>query len=339
MLEIDGDQGEGGGQILRTALTLSLCRQRPFRIVNIRARRSRPGLRPQHLMAVQAAAQVGRAEVAGAEVGSAELTFTPRGITGGDYRFDIGSAGSTTLVLQTVLLPLLAAASPSRLTLIGGTHNPMAPPVEFIEQAFLPLLARMGARVSLTLERAGFYPRGGGIVQVAIEPSWPLAPLLVRERGELQGLEALALLGHLPGHIAERELAVLAAGLGLRPEQQRVREVECYGQGNALLLALHAEHLTELFTRVGERGVPAETVAGQLLAEVKHHLACGVPVGPYLADQLLLPLALAGGGEFITSAPDLHTPTNIAVIRQFLDVPIACQPLDGRRWRVRVGEG
>lgn len=337
-LLIDGASGEGGGQILRTALSLSLCLQRPFRIENIRLRRRKPGLQRQHLAAVRAAAAIGRAEVRGAELGSTALDFSPAAIAGGDYRFDIGSAGSTILVLQTLLLPLLLADAPSRLTLLGGTHNPLAPSFEFLQQAFLPLLARMGARVELELQRPGYYPLGDGEVRAYIYPCPSLQPLYLEQRGTIRRIRAVATLSRLPGHIAERELQTVAAGLGLEPEALAVQqEQRARSPGNALQVTVESEACTEVFTGIGQRGLPAEAVAERVVLQVQRYLAAGVPVGPYLADQLLPPLALAGGGAFLTVAPDRHTPTNIAVIRRFLPLPVSTTELAPERWRIAIG--
>ncbi len=336
-LEIDGAFGEGGGQILRTALSLSMCRKRPFRIRNIRRARRPPGLRPQHLMAVQAAATVSGAAVEGAEVGSAELVFRPGPVGAGNYEFDIGTAGSTSLVLQTVLPALLAAPGESRLTILGGTHIPHAPPFEFLAHAYLPVLRRMGAGITLDMARPGYYPRGGGCVTARIEPAVGLAPIHIERRGRLLRREALATLSHLPGHIARRELEVLHRELGLTEAETGVRHDDAsLSPGNYVTLTLESENVTEVFTGLGERGVPAETVAGDLAEEARSYLGAGVPVGPHLADQLLLPLALAGGGSFGTLPPTLHARTNMAVIGWFLDVRMHTVKLDSRRWRIEI---
>lgn len=338
MLEIDGSMGEGGGQILRTALSLSLYLQRPFRLSNIRIARRNPGLQRQHLAAVQAAALISRAEVTGADLGSTELCFTPRGLIAGKYRFDIGSAGSTTLLLQALLLPLLLAEAPSQLNLIGGTHNPMAPTFEFLQQAYLPLLARMGGHVALQLLSPGFYPVGGGELAVRIRPVSRLLPLQLAERGAIRDIRAVSLLSRLPEHIAERELKVVAEGLGLAPQALQVERTELARcPGNAVQVWVRSEACTELFSAIGQRGVPAEVVADGLVQQVRRYLAADVPVGPHLADQLLLPLAIAGGGSFVTLEPDRHTPTNIAVIRRFLPLAIAMTELAPDRWRIDIG--
>jgi RNA 3'-terminal phosphate cyclase (ATP) len=305
MREIDGSRGEGGGQVLRTSLTLSLLSGEPLKIVNIRAGRQRPGLLRQHLCAVKLAAQVGDAELEGAEAGSRELTFKPRALKAGDYQCAVGTAGSATLVLQTVLPALLHAKGKSTLTLEGGTHNPMAPPFDFLARAFLPLLNRMGARVEATLERPGFYPAGGGRMTVAVEAADGLRPLELRERGEVRACSATALLAALPASIAHRELSELRQRLGWSLEQTQILEVDrAFGPGN------------EVFTAFGEKSVRAEQVANRVAGKVQEYLAAGVPVGPQLADQLLLPLALAKGGAFRTLPLTLHASTQLELLQE-----------------------
>jgi RNA 3'-terminal phosphate cyclase (ATP) len=214
MIQIDGSLGEGGGQVLRTALALALVTGQPFRLEKIRAGRAKPGLLRQHLTAVQAAARIGAARVEGAVLGSTSLVFEPGAIRPGNYHFDIGTAGSTTLVLQTILPPLLAAGGPSRLTLVGGTHNGLAPPFDFLARTFLPLLNRLGPAVAATLERPGFFPAGGGRLTAEIQPAPRLSPLCLGERGALRQQWARVLIAGLPPAIAERECQVLRQKLG-----------------------------------------------------------------------------------------------------------------------------
>ncbi|MCX8049692.1 MAG: RNA 3'-terminal phosphate cyclase [Methylohalobius sp.] len=335
-LPIDGSYGEGGGQILRTALALSVHLKRPIHLFNLRAHRDRPGLRRQHLSCVLAAAEISQAEIQGAEIGSREIYFAPRSLHPGRYTFDIGTAGSTTLLLQTLLLPLLLAEAPSRLILRGGTHNSKAPPFEFLAQAFLPLLARMGGQVNLRLERPGFYPRGGGILEAEIEPVTRLQPLTLPERGQVLTMHARALVADLPRRIAEREIETLAHALGLPPANLTIEERPGLGPGNVVIVTVRCEHLTEVFTGFGERRVRAETVADHLATEVKEYLATGAAVGPHLADQLLLPLALAGGGRFLTTPPTLHTTTNIWVIEQFLPLRFHLRQENHRRFWIEL---
>lgn len=321
MLTIDGSLGEGGGQILRSALALSMVTGTPFRLENIRAGRPKPGLLRQHLTAVNAAAEICGARLTGTRLHSRELTFVPGAVRPGDYRFSIGTAGSTTLVLQTVLPPLLTASAPSTLVLEGGTHNPHAPPFDFIDRAFLPLINRMGPRVIARLERYGFFPAGGGQFSVEIESAPELTPLRIMDRGEIRTQRSIAVLAGLPRHIGERENKTVAAALNWPLTDTEIREAPAdQGPGNILLLEIESEHVTEVFTGFGKRGVRSEDVGRAVADDVKAYLAAGVPVGTYLADQLLLPFALAGGGVFSTLALSRHTSTNIEIIQMFLNV-------------------
>jgi len=272
----------------------------------------------QHLTAVKAAAAISDARTEGCEVSSTTLTFEPRALRPGDYTFPIGTAGSCTLVLQTVLPPLLSAAAPSVIRISGGTHNSAAPPVDFLSRAFLPLLARMGARVTLTLERVGFYPRGGGSIVVHIEPASRLVPITLLERGTPRAAYAEAYISGLAKHIADRELAVVARRLKWSPEQLRIRGIPGeMGPGNALMLTLEYEQLTEVFTSFGALGRSAESVAEEAANEACEYLLHPAPVGPHLADQLLLPMALGGLTTFATCEPTPHFLSNADVIAAF----------------------
>lgn len=338
LIYIDGSIGEGGGQILRTALGLSMVTGQPFHMDKIRAGRAKPGLLRQHLTAVNAAAAISDADVKGAAIGSRSLTFSPRKIKPGEYTFSIGSAGSTTLVLQTVLPALLTADGPSSLTLEGGTHNPHAPPLDFLEKAFLPLVNRMGPNVNVALERAGFYPAGGGRFFVNIVPSKKLMPLHLPERGAINRRTAKAVIAALPGDIAKRELKRVEKMLGWSGEQLQIRQLQNeWGPGNILTLEIESEHVTEVFTGFGMKEVTAESVAEEAVRPLRKYLAAGVPVGEYLADQLLLPLALSGEGSFMTTSPSPHTKTNLEVIGQFLATPITMREVSRDAWRVEIG--
>ncbi len=335
MIAIDGSAGEGGGQVLRTALSLSLVTGQPFRITHIRARREKPGLMRQHLTAVQAAAQLGDASVEGDRVASTELTFRPGTLRGGEFRCTVGTAGSTTLVLQTLLPALLAAPAATTVVLEGGTHNPWAPPCDFVQSAFLPQLRAMGGAVELHLVRAGFHPAGGGRLFATVQPS-RLRPLILRERGAAGPVQARVLCSKLPSHIGEREVGVLQARLGLGEDQARVENVASYGPGNAVLVELPFAHVTEVTTGFGRKGRPAEEVAAEAAEAALAYLRTDAPVGEHLADQLLLPMALAGGGEFRTGEPSAHTRTNAEVIARFLPVRFAfTADGDAGTWTVR----
>jgi RNA 3'-terminal phosphate cyclase (ATP) len=315
LLDIDGSIG--GGQILRSSLALSVLTGRPFVITQIRKKRERPGLMHQHLTAVRAAAQICAAEVRGAELGSTEVEFRPGKVRAGSYRFSVGSAGSAGLVLQTVLPPLMVADGVSELVFEGGTHNPLAPPYPFLDRVFFPLLERMGLGVERKLVRAGFYPAGGGEFHVRLSPG-TLAPLDLLERGALRSLNAEAHVANIPHHVGQRELAIVKERLGFADEQLHLRTPDSAGPGNALLLIAEHEHATELVTGFGDKGVRAERVAERACDELEVYLRAGVPVGEHLADQLLIPLAMAGAGRYRTLPLDDHARTNIQVVEQFL---------------------
>jgi RNA 3'-terminal phosphate cyclase (ATP) len=337
MLEIDGARGEGGGQILRSSLALSLVTGTPFRIVNIRAGRKRPGLMRQHLTAVQAAAEVGQARVAGADVGSRDLTFEPKTIRAGDYRFSVGTAGSATLVLQTVFPALALAQGPSTVTVEGGTHNPMAPPFDFLARAFLPLVERMGPRCQAVLERPGFYPAGGGRFRVSVEPAAAFGRLELLERGEIRSRRATAVIALLARSIAERELKQVRDRLGWEASALHIEHVaDAVGPGNVVTVEIESEHVTELITGFGERGVSAERVGADVADEARGYLAAGVPVGPHLADQLLLPMALGQGGAFRTVKPSGHTRTHVDLLRTFLGSEIKVRAAGEHAWEIEV---
>jgi RNA 3'-terminal phosphate cyclase (ATP) len=319
MIAIDGAQGEGGGQILRSALSLSMCTNQPFRIENIRGNREKPGLMRQHLTAVRAAAAICEASVSGDEVGSMELTFRPGTVKPGNYSFAIGTAGSCTLVLQTLLPPLLTASDSSQIRISGGTHNKASPPVDFLQRAYLPLVERMGPRVSLELVRHGFYPRGGGEILATITPVSQLSHLSLMERGSRSGGYAEAYVAAIPLHVAQRELEIVGKMLNWPGEQLHVRGLpNDVGPGNALTLTVEHEAVTEVFTGFGEKGVSAEHVAKGAAERARAYLAAPVAVGKHLADQLLLPIALAGGGEITTLPVSAHFQSHALIIETFL---------------------
>ncbi|MEM1165868.1 MAG: RNA 3'-terminal phosphate cyclase [Planctomycetota bacterium] len=335
MITIDGAMGEGGGQVLRTSLALSMVTGQPFRIERIRAGRSKPGLMRQHLTSVKAACAVCAGTAHGAELGSTTLDFVPGAIRGGEFSFAIGTAGSTTLVLQTVLPALVTGAHPSTLTLSGGTHNTYAPSVHFLEHAFLPLIQRMGPRVRLELERHGFYPGGGGRIRVDIEPTTTLHPLELLDTPPITSRRAIATIAGLPESIARRELTVVRKKLGWPAECLRTDRLDDdLGPGNILSLEITREDVTEVFTGFGERGVSAERVAARAVDDVQRYLRAGVPVWRHLADQLMLPLAIAGTGAFTTGPLSRHATTNAEVIESFLSVRVHREHIKDDNWRV-----
>jgi RNA 3'-terminal phosphate cyclase (ATP) len=327
MLTLDGSQGEGGGQILRTALSLSMCTGLPFRIEKIRAKRKTPGLMRQHLTAVQAAATICRAEVIGAHVGSEALEFSPGKVVPGEYEFSVGTAGSATLVFQTLLPALMLQPAASKLTLRGGTHNPMAPPFHFLERAFLPVLKEMGVGVNLQLNRHGFYPAGGGEFTASILPAPKLKPINLIERGKSTSCYAESIIAGVPGHVAKRELELVRQLMSIPDDQCFIRGLSSeQGPGNALLITLGHEHVTEVVCAFGEKSTSAETVAMQAVGAARKYTTSAGAVGEHLADQLLLPLALCGKGEMKVTTVSRHTLTNAEVIQKFLPLEIETSP-------------
>ncbi len=328
MIIIDGSEGEGGGQIVRNACALSLVTGQSFRIVNIRGGREKPGLMRQHVTAIEAACTLGNAECEGLAVGASEVTFRPGRVSPGDYRFSVGTAGSTGLVLQTILPPLMLADGPSRVVLEGGTHNMMAPPFDFVERVFLPVVNRMGPRVSARLVRHGFYPRGGGRIEVEIAPA-PLAPIDCIARGARLHRSATAVFAALPFEIAQREIAMARKLLDWPEEAFAVRELPAdQGPGNIVLLEAAFEHVTEIVSGFGKLGVTAEAIVKTASARMAGYLASDAFAGPYLADQLLLPFALASGGSFTTVKPSRHALTAADIIERFLGRRCAFEQMD-----------
>ncbi len=314
MLTLDGSSA--GGQVLRSALALSATTGQAFTMTSIRGRRRRPGLMRQHLTAVRAAAAVCGAEVVGAELRSTVLRFTPGPLRAGEFRFDIGTAGSTTLVLQTVLPPLLCAPGPSTVTLRGGTHNPLAPSADFLRRSFVPLVQRMGPTVDVELVRHGFAPAGGGELVARVVPA-PLTPWALGDVGPIRSCTARVLVANLPPHVGRREVLALQRALP-RLDAAVVEPVDADGPGNAVVVEVQTDQLTAVFDAVGQRGVRAERVAADLAARVKAWMSARVPVEEHLQDQLLLLMTLAGGGRFRTVAASEHTRSNLEVLRAFL---------------------
>ncbi|MDI1312437.1 RNA 3'-terminal phosphate cyclase [Prosthecobacter sp.] len=326
-LQISGDSG--GGQLLRSSLSLALITGQTFRMTNIRGKRPKPGLMRQHLTCVKAAAEVCGASVDGAELGSVELVFSPGKIMGGDYSFAIGSGGSTTLVLQTLLPALLHANGASKVRIEGGTHNPMAPPFEFIEQCYLPVIQRMGVQATASLERHGFMQAGGGVITAKIDPIKKWKKLKLIERGEAVETFGRVLHAHLHRDIAEREISVASQILEWPVNQIELRYAnDSSGPGNTILLGARFANVCEISSGIAQMGKSAESVATGAAKGLRSYLASPAPVGAHLADQLLLPMALAGGGVFHTLSITDHSRTNMALIEQFLPVKFTVEELE-----------
>ncbi len=322
-LHIDGGAGEGGGQILRSSLALAAITGKSVRFSNVRAGRSKPGLLRQHLTALRAAAEVCGAHVEGDALGSQSVRFVPGSIRGGTYRFAVGTAGSACLVSQTVLPMLLMADGPSEVVFEGGTHAMSAPSYDFFARVFVPLLQRMGARVEATLEAHGFYPAGGGRFVLRVQPvtEWTRVSLL--DDGPLRVTEVSAVVANLPFKIVERELEAMGEALGVPVGQRRGMGVKSVGPGNVVMIELASDTARELVTAFGKRELSSEAVAQMAIEEARAILTAGVPVGSHLADQLLLPMALAGGGAMRTLPLTQHSLTNLEVIQRFLPLRVA----------------
>lgn len=322
MIRIDGSSGEGGGQILRSSLSLSLATGKAFRIENIRAKRERPGLLRQHLTAVLAAAEISGAEVEGASLSSRNLSFVPGAVRPGQHRFKVGTAGSATLVLQTILPALMTASGPSQITIEGGTHNLAAPPFDFLQKCFLPVINKMGPKVTVTLERYGFYPAGGGSFTATIEPCARLSPVDFTERGQVTRRRAAAIVANLSRAIAQRELDTIAHLLNWEKEEMEIIETKSsVGPGNIVLIEMvTSTGLTELFCGFGRLAASAESVATEAAKEARAYIVSDAAVAEHLADQLLLPFALAAGGAFTATRLNRHARTNMDVISAFLPV-------------------
>jgi RNA 3'-terminal phosphate cyclase (ATP) len=338
MIRIDGSAGEGGGQIFRTALGLSLVTGKPFQIVRIRAGRPKPGLLSQHLTALNAAREISQAAVTGDRIGSYEVSFTPAKVKPGNYQFNTGTAGSATLVFQTILPCLLLQDKISTLTIEGGTHNPGAPPFDFLKGVYLDMVNRMGVEVKVFLDRYGFYPAGGGKMRAEIRPAASLSPLSLMERGRLKGKKAEAVVAGLPVRIAQEEVEQALMRLKWAKEDGFAHEVRSSGPGNAFMLKLEYENMNEVITAFGQKGLPNSRVVSNALNQYKPFLKGAVAVGECLADQLLIPLALAGGGSFRTLQPSLHTRTNIEVIRKFLEVTIGIKEVKEGIFEIAVAK-
>jgi RNA 3'-terminal phosphate cyclase (ATP) len=340
MIELDGSSGEGGGQILRSSLALSLLTGKPFHLADIRARRDKPGLRPQHLMSVRAAAAVGRATVHGDSLGSRDLVFKPGAVQSGNYEVPIGTAGATGLVLHTLYLPLaLAGGGPSRLTFVGGTHVPHSPCFHFLDMTWRRYLEIMGLNVTLDMRRPGFYPRGGGIVDALIEPVQGLRGLRLTERGPLKRATGFSAVAGLPESIAQRQADQAMSRLA--PTKLRTFiPIQHWddGPGTVLAIILETTPVPTFFFGLGGRGKRAERVADEAADQALAYLDAGRGVvDPHSADQIALPLALTeGASEYSVSAVTEHLLTNVAVIKRFIDRPIDCEGALGEPGLVRV---
>jgi RNA 3'-terminal phosphate cyclase (ATP) len=339
MIKIDGSLGEGGGQVLRSSLTLSAMTSRDLQVTNIRARRTKPGLRAQHLQAVRAAAQVCSAQVEGAEMGSQSLVFRPGEIRSGRFKLNIGTAGATTLVLQTIFLPLSRASGESSVSITGGTHVSWSPCFHYLDQHWLLFMRQMGFDADLNLELAGFYPQGGGLIRSTIRSLDKIAPMQLTERGKLKQVRGLSAVANLKRSIAERQRAQVIRRLGDRYYLNDIRIINLRARfkGTFLLLIAEFEAGQSCYFSLGKIGKPAERVADEAVDQMEAFMDTQATVDQYLADQLLLPMAFASGSsEIKTSKVSQHLITNAEVIRAFLPVEIVIEGQLGQPGVVRV---
>jgi RNA 3'-terminal phosphate cyclase (ATP) len=317
---VDGSAGEGGGQILRTSLALSCITGKNLHIENIRAARRKPGLARQHLSCVQAACQICAGQCRGAALGSQVLDFQPGPVRSGDFSFDVGSAGSASLVIQTVLPALLLADKPSTVTVTGGTHNPWAPPFDFLRETFLPAIAAAGFRGDCRLIKHGFFPAGGGEISFAVQP-WqekPSQAIHFCEPPEKPEVHSRIYTARLPAHIAHRQEKLLCqSGLSIK-SFEHIDATDSDGPGNCVILRIRGSHRTTVFTAFGKKGKPSERVVDEVASLARSFISSGAAVDRFSADQLLIYMALSKTGCYTTNDLSTHLTTNIETIKKFL---------------------
>jgi RNA 3'-terminal phosphate cyclase (ATP) len=339
MIEIDGSYGEAGGQILRTALSLSCVLEKPFRMFNIRKGRSRPGLMPQHLMCVRALAMICGASVRGNVVGSTELIFIPSDPRPGDYDFDIGTAGSTSLLLQAILPPLVFSKKKSSIMLTGGTHVPFSPPFHYVSDVFVPMLRRLGIEMNISVERYGFYPKGGGRIRAEVYPSERAKAITLVKRGEFEKTTGLSGVVNLPLSIAERQrnaVNEMLSSNGLHAEIDLLSS-DAFGRGTFVFLKAETAECVAGFSSLGERGKKAETVGREAAEELISYYYADACLDPHLADQVALYLPFADGpSSFTTSRVTGHLVTNLWAIEKLTGVSYSIEGEKGKPGKVVI---
>ncbi len=339
-LTIDGSHGEGGGQLSRCAMALAAITGRPLHLENIRAKRARPGLMAQHMTALRAVAAVSGGVLEGAEPGATEIRFRPGRIAGGDYHFAVGTAGSIALVLQALLPVALHADSLVRITITGGTDVKMAPPVDYLRMVFFPLLKRMGIELTLESVRHGYYPKGGGVVGLAVQPCRRPNGLVAEIPGAAVAIRGIAHVANLPLHIPERMAAAARTHLaGIAPvhiETAVLGEEEAFGTGGAMVLVAETEHSLLGAATVAQRGVSAEHLGNEAGEALRAELAAKAAVDTHAADQLLIYAAQAHEpSRFTVREVSQHASTVMWLIAQFLPVRFKVEPWRGL-YRIEV---
>jgi len=342
-LKIDGNYGEGGGQILRTTLSLSCLLKTPVEISNIRRGRKIPGLQPQHLTSVNACKNISQAEVEGNKLKSLTLKFNPQKVKGGDFTFNVAeekrSAGSTSLILQALLLPLSLSEQGSKITVLGGTHVPWSPPFDYLKGVFSPMMKKIGCQIELRIMKWGWYPKGGGEVGCIIRPTEKLIPLNLTERGKLLNLKGISVVSNLPFSIAERQKNQALKILREKDFSPKIKIIHApsIGQGTFFFLKAEFENSVAGFGALGEIGKRAEKVAEEACLEFLEFMQTHAAIDPHLADQMIPYLALAEGqSSFTISRISEHLLTNIWVVKQFLPTKIAVEGDEGKEGKVIV---
>ncbi len=339
LIEIDGSFGEAGGQILRTSLSLSCLLRKPLRIFNIRKGRKKPGLMPQHLTAVRVMQLISSAEVKGDEIGSTELYFEPQDIKPGEIFYDIGTAGSTMLVLQTVLPCLAFSRGKSNVILKGGTHVPMSPSYHYIERIFCRFLKRIGITLNLSIEQYGFYPEGGGHIRAEIEPAKEIRPLTILEPGRLMKIEGISAVANLSLSIAERQREAFLKSISHLsvPAEIKCHSLRSPGQGTFIFIETIHEGSVAGFSSLGEKGKRAEMVGEEAAEKLLRHLKTSKALDPNMADQIVLYLSLTDQvSEFSTSEITGHLITNLWVLKKFLDIEYSVDGKEGESGAVKL---
>lgn len=339
LIEIDGSYGEGGGQILRTALAFSAILKKALRVHHIRAKRKNPGIQTQHLTGVESLAKITDAHIEGARIGSGTITFIPQNINPGDYQFEIKTAGSVTLLLQTLFLPLCLCRGNSRLTLKGGTHVPWSPPFHYFSEVLLPVLESIGVSAEVAINNWGYYPRGGGEIKLKIRPNGKWNPISLIDRGSLKKIRGLSAISNLPRHVAERQkeqaLKRIHEELKVDAEISTLYDAPSSGAGSFLFLLIEYEKILAGFSSLGSKGKPAERVADEAVNSMRDHIQSDGCIDPHLADQLVPFLIFAKGNSVIsTSRITEHLLTNLWIIKQFFDVGISISGKKGKEGKV-----
>lgn len=340
MIEIDGSHGEGGGQLLRTAVALSALTHNAVTITNIRAGRPNPGLAAQHVTAIRAVAELSSAEVEGLDPGSSRVVFRPGNLVGGDHRFEVGTAGSVTLVLQACLPVAFAANASTHLRVVGGTDVKWSPPLDYFARVFLPWVRRLGGEADLLSHRRGYYPRGGGEVEVSVQPTASWSPVNLTDPGAVERVRGIAHVSNLPEEIPKRmKAAALRRVHGVpdaKVEERTYPSEDAVGQGGAVVLWVEREHSLLGADALAERGKSSERVGEEAAETLEAEILSSATVDVYAADQILVYLALADRpSSFVVREVSGHLRTMAWLIPQFLGRPVEFQSV-GDLARVKV---